>query len=88
MRERINTFKVSCTIGIERITSPPPRGATPRLSIFRLISSEGTPNCFNMGKVVDRNVSTDGSFESFVIPIKADSHLLGVTQIERETDVH
>lgn len=64
-------FKLFGTIGTERTTSPPPLGATPRLSIFSSKPSAGTPNCFNIGKVVDRKVSIDGSFESFVIPEKS-----------------
>lgn len=55
-------------MGTAKTTSPPPLGGTPRLSIFRSNPSDGTPNRFKMGNVVDRKVSTDGSFESFVIP--------------------
>ncbi|KAF5780092.1 hypothetical protein HanXRQr2_Chr11g0468091 [Helianthus annuus] len=57
-------------VGTESVTSPPPLGATPRLSIFNSNPSDGTPNRFNNGKVADLNVSTDGSFGSFVIPEK------------------
>lgn len=59
------------TIGTDKITSPPPRGGTPRLSIFSFNPSEGTPKRFKIGKAVDWKVSTDGSFESFVIPENA-----------------
>lgn len=65
---RVLTFRLSWTTGIERIISPPPWGGTPRLSIFSSSPSGGTPNRFNMGKVADLNVSTEGSLESFVIP--------------------
>lgn len=57
-----------CKIGIDKTTCPPPIGGSPRLSIFKPRPSEHTPNRFNMLKVVELNVSTDGSLESFVIP--------------------
>ena len=55
-------------MGIDKRTSPPPCGGAPRLSIFSSNPSDGTPNCFNNGKVVEWKVSTHGSLESFVIP--------------------
>lgn len=62
-------------MGMDKRISPPPPGATPRLSIFRSRPSVGTPKRFNMGKVAERNVSTDGSLESFVIPVMLRSQL-------------
>lgn len=68
------TLKLSWTMGTDKITSPPPLGATPLLSIFKSSPSEGTPNSFKIGKVVDLKVSTDGSLGQLVIPETARFH--------------
>lgn len=62
------TVNVLFILRTRRNTSPPPRGGDPRLSIFRLKPSRGTPKCLSICKVVVRKVSTEGSFVSLVIP--------------------